>query len=209
MFRTYMCRVHIGVEGKRALRNGGNVLTHATGTFEKMGETTQAAVRTSQESARIFTDYTVKAQELNTQLARRAVETWIDGLRKQTELSQQMTQQLFGKAEEQADVYRSLFGQWGNVPAMRFPFAGMANDFMFPFQRQGMRLVETGVRNTEGVIETATFPIANYDEKNVDEISARLDGLSAEQIRHLRTYEKAHKNRQSLIDRFDSKLRTL
>jgi len=90
---------------------------------------------------------------------------------------------------------------------MRFPFAGVANDFLFPFQRQGIRLVETGVRNAEEVIETAAFPIANYDEKNVDEISARLDGLSNEQIRHLRSYEKAHKNRQSLIDRFESKLR--
>jgi hypothetical protein len=182
-------------------------VTHDTRTFGKMGETTQTMVRTSQESARIFTDYTVKAQELNTQLARRAVETWIDGLRKRTELSQEMAQELFGKAEEQADVYRSFFGQWGNVPTMRFPFAGVANDFMFPFQRQGMRLVDNGVRNAEEVIETATFPIANYDEKNVDEISAWLDGLSAEQIRHLRSYEKAHKNRQSLIERFDSKLR--
>ena len=180
---------------------------HEARTFDKMGETTQTVARNSQESARIFTDYTVKAQELNTQLARRAVETWIDGLRKQTELSQEMAQELFGKVEEQADVYRSFFGQWGNVPAMRFPLAGMAHDFMFPFQRHGMRLVENGVRNAEEVMETATFPIADYDDKNVDEISARLDGLSAEQIRHLRSYEKSHKNRQSLIERFDSKLR--
>ena len=171
-------------------------MTHDTRTFDKMGETAQTMVKTSQESARIFTDYTVKAQELNTQLARRAVETWIDGMRKQTELSQETAQQIFGKAEEQADVYRSFFGQWGNAPAMRFPFAGMANDMMFPFQKQGMRLVET-----------ATFPIAGYDDKNVDEISARLDGLSAEQIRQLRSYERAHKNRRSLIERFDSKLR--
>jgi hypothetical protein len=176
---------------------------HDTRTFDKMGETTQTMVRTSQESARIFTDYTVKAQELNTQLTRRAVESWIDGMRKQTELSQEMAQQLFGKVEEQADVYRSFFGQWGNVPAMRFPFAGMANDAMFPFQRQGMRLV----RNAEETVATVTFPISGYDEKNVDEISARLDGLSDEQIQHLRDYEKAHKNRQSLIERFDSKLR--
>ncbi len=55
----------------------------------------------------------------------------------------------------------------------------------------------------------ATFPIAAYDEKNVDEISTRLDSLSAEQIRHLKAYEKANKNRQSLIDRFDTKLRAL
>jgi hypothetical protein len=177
-------------------------LTHTTRAFDKMGETTQTVVSTSQESARIFTDYTVKAQELNTQFARRAVETWIDGLRKQTELSQDVAQELFGRAEEQADAYRRFFGQWGN-----FPFPGMANSVMFPFQRQGMHLVDTATRSAEETLATASFPIAGYDEKNVDEISARLDGLSAEQIRRLRAYEKANKNRQSLIDRFDNKLR--
>ncbi len=181
-------------------------MTHTTRTFDKMGETTQTMVRTSQESARIFTDYTVKAQELNTQLARRAVETWIDGLRKQTELSQDMAQELFGRAEEQADAYRRFFGQWGNLPMEGFPFPGMANSVMFPFQRQGMHLVDTATR-AEETLATATFPIAGYEEKNVDEISARLDDLSDEQIRHLRAYEKANKNRQSLIERFDSKLR--
>ena len=182
-------------------------MTHATRTFDKMGETTQTVVRTSQESARIFTDYTVKAQELNTQFARRAVETWIDGLREQAELSQDVAQELFGRAEEQADAYRRFFGQWGNFPMGGFPFPGMANSVMFPFQRQGMHLVDTATRSAEETLATATFPIAGYDEKNVDEISARVEGLSAEQIRHLRAYEKANKNRQSLIDRFDSKLR--
>ena len=182
-------------------------MTHATRTFDKMGETTQTVVRTSQESARIFTDYTVKAQELNTQFARRAVETWIDGLRKQTELSQDVAQELFGRAEEQADAYRRFLGQWGTFPMGGFPFPGMANSVMFPFQRQGMHLVDTATRSAEETLATATFPIAGYDEKNVDEISARLDGLSAEQIRRLRAYEKANKNRQSLIDRFDNKLR--
>ena len=94
-------------------------MTHTTRTFDKMGETTQTVVRTSQESARILTDYTVKAQELNTQFARRAVGTWIDGLRKQTELSQDVAQELFGRAEEQADAYKRFFGQWGNVPLPR------------------------------------------------------------------------------------------
>src|SRR5215211_908689 len=109
------------------LRYGGTTVTHETKTFDRKGETTHTMVRTSQESARIFTDYTVKAQELNTQLARRSVETWIEGLRKQTELSQEAAQALFGKAEEQADVYRSFFGQWGNVPTMRFPIR--SNEF--------------------------------------------------------------------------------
>jgi hypothetical protein len=184
-------------------------VTHTTKTFDKIGETTQTVVRTSQESARLFTDYTVRAQELNTQFARRAVETWIDGLRKQTELSQDVAQELFGRAEEQADAYRRFFGQWGTFPTVGFPFTSMTNSVMFPFQKQGMYLVDTATRSAEETLATTTFPIAAYDEKNVDEISARLDGLSAEQIRHLRAYEKANKNRQSLIDRFDSKLRAL
>ena len=182
-------------------------MTHATRALDKMGETTQTVVRTSQESARIFTDYTVKAQELNTQLARRAVETWIDGLRKQTELSQDVAQELFGRAEEQADAYRRFFGQCGSFPMGGFSFPGMANGVMFPLQRRGMYLVDTATRSAEKTLATATFPIAGYDEKNVDEISTRLDGLSAEQIQRLKDYEKANKNRQSLIDRFDSRLR--
>jgi hypothetical protein len=112
-----------------------------------MSETTQTVVRTSQESARIPTDYTMKAQELNTQFARRAVETWIDGLRKQIELSQDVAQELFGRAEEQADAYRSLLGQWGNIPMGGFPFPGMANSVMFSFQKQGMHLVDTAARS--------------------------------------------------------------
>jgi hypothetical protein len=189
------------------LRYGGITVTHTTKTFDKMGETTQTMVRTSQESAQIFADYTVKAQELNTQLAQRAVETWIDGLRKQTELSQDMAQALFGKAEEQADVYRSFFEQWGNLPTAGFPFAGMTNNVTFPFKKQGMRLVDTATKGVEETLATATFPIAGYDEKNVEEISKQLDALSDEQILQLKAYERDNKNRQSLIDRFDSKLR--
>ena len=79
-------------------------MTHDTRTFDRMGETAQTMVRSSQESARIFTDYTVKAQELNTQLARRAVETWIDGLRKQTELSQEVAQKLFPRPKKAKHV---------------------------------------------------------------------------------------------------------
>ncbi|MDQ3862763.1 MAG: hypothetical protein M3317_04555, partial [Actinomycetota bacterium] len=108
-----------------------------------MGETTQTVVRTSRESARIFTDYTVKTQEL------------------------------FKRAEEQAEAYRRFFGQWGSFFPWSFPFAGMIDNVTFPFQRQGMRLVETTARNVEQTLEDATFPIAGYAEKNVEEISAR------------------------------------
>ena len=97
-----------------------------------------------------------------------------------------MAQQLFGRPEEQADAYRSFFGQWGNVPAMTLPVPRHGQRaYMFPFQRQGMLVAAVEERGGDSCA-TVIFPIAGYDEKNVDEISARLDGLSAEQIRHLR-----------------------
>ena len=176
-----------------------------TTNLDKMGESAQTMVRTSQESAQILTDYFVKAQELNTNLARRAVETWVDGLRKQTELSQDVAQELFGRIDEQVDAYRRFFGQWGNG-FMGFPFAGTTN-LAFPFQRQGMRLVETTARGAEEIAETVTFPIAGYDEMNVAEISERLEGLSVDDLKRVREYEKRNKGRDTLIGQIDRKIR--
>jgi hypothetical protein len=41
----------------------------------------------------------------------------------------------------------------------------------------------------------------------VDEISKRLDGLSAEELRKVREYEKRNKNRETLIEQIDRKMR--
>ena len=42
---------------------------------------------------------------------------------------------------------------------------------------------------------------------NVREIGDRLEGLSAAEIRTVREYEKRNKNRETLIEQFDRKLR--
>jgi hypothetical protein len=176
-----------------------------TTNLDRMGESAQTMVRTSQESAQIVTDYFVKAQELNTRFAQRAVETWIDGFRRQSELSQDVAQELFKRAEEQTDALQGLFGQWGNV-FMSFPFSGMM-DAPLSFQRQGLRLVEAGARGAEEVAEAVTFPIEGYDEMNVAEISERLDGLSTDELKRVRDYEKRNKNRDTLIEQIDRKIR--
>jgi hypothetical protein len=51
------------------------------------------------------------------------------------------------------------------------------------------------------------FPILGYDELNVGEISEQLDGLTAAQIREVREYEKRNKNRETLIEQLDRKLK--
>ena len=78
----------------------------------EMGDTAQAMIRTSQGPAGAMLDYAVRVQELNTALAQRAVATWIDALRRQTELGQEATREIFARAEEQGDAMRSFYGQW-------------------------------------------------------------------------------------------------
>ena len=42
---------------------------------------------------------------------------------------------------------------------------------------------------------------------NVKEIGHRIDGMIAAEIRTVREYEKRNKNRETLIEQFDRKLR--
>ena len=47
----------------------------------------------------------------------------------------------------------------------------------------------------------------DYDGLTVEEISKRLDGLSAKQLREVREFEKRNKNRETLIGQIDRKIR--
>ena len=177
--------------------------------FGEVGETTRTMIRTSQESAGAMLDYAVRVQELNTTLAQRAVETWIDALRRQTALGQDATREIFEKAEEQGDALRSFYGQWTGM-LWSFPFSGALYGPR-SFQRQGMRLVETATETTQtaaeatvGGVEAVTganggLPIENYDELSVDEIAGELGSLSGEELETVRGYEKLNKDRETLL----------
>jgi len=53
----------------------------------------------------------------------------------------------------------------------------------------------------------ANLPIDGYDNLTVPQIQARLVGLSAADLRQLRTYEKRHKNRAGVLQRIEGALR--
>jgi hypothetical protein len=195
-----------------------------TTQMEKMGKTTEDMVKAAQQSATTMTDYAVKAQEVNTELLRKTTEVWIDGLRKQTELSQDMIQEIFGKAEDQAHAYQDFFAQWG-FPFMSFPFVRTPYD---PFglwrewtqttqqtardtQRAAWDTQRTTAEHTATVVETTaptngSLPIAGYDEKSVGEITARLDTLISDQLARLKDYERRNKNRETLIREIDRRI---
>ena len=195
-----------------------------TNNMEQMSKTAEAIARTTQQSALTAMDYTVKAQEVNTELLRKTAEIWIEGVRKQTELSQDMTQAVFEKAEDQAHAYRDFVGQWG-FSFMSFPFVRMPYD-PFGFWREWTQSIQktawanqkpawdtqkTASEETARVIETTaptngSLPIAGYDEKSVGDITARLDTLTVDQLQRLKEYERRNKNRGTLIRELDRRI---
>jgi hypothetical protein len=47
----------------------------------------------------------------------------------------------------------------------------------------------------------------DYEELNVDEVSKRLDGLSAAELKKVREHEKHNKNRDTLVEQIDRKMK--
>jgi len=50
------------------------------------------------------------------------------------------------------------------------------------------------------------LPVARYEDLTVPQISARLHGLSYTQLRALEQYERAHKNRSTLLRRLQRRI---
>ena len=88
--------------------------------------------------------------------------------------------------------------------------------------KQGLRVAEDTAERTEKVLRqtekatheaelrTAVFSAlgtTDYDGLSVDEVSRRIDGLPAEQLKKVREFEKDHKNRETLIAQIDRKIR--
>ena len=51
-------------------------------------------------------------------------------------------------------------------------------------------------------------PVEDYDELNVEEVTARLDGLSEAELMRVRNYEQRNQNRQTVLDQVDTKLQS-
>jgi hypothetical protein len=200
------------------------IVATTTRNMEQIGKTAEAMVRSTQQSAYTAMDYAIKAQEVNTELLQKTTEIWIEGLRKQTELSQDIAEEFFEKAEDQARAYQDFFGQWG-LPFMNFPFVRIPYD-PFGFWHEWTQTVKKTARDTQKtawdtqkssakgtakVIETTaptngSLPIAGYDEKSIGEITARLDTLTVDQLERLKDYERRNKNRETLIREVDRRI---
>ena len=88
--------------------------------------------------------------------------------------------------------------------------------------RQGLRVAEEATERTEDVLRqtekvtheaelrTAVFSAlktTDYEGLSVAEVSKKIEGLPAEQLEKVREFEKDHKNRETLIEQIDRKIR--
>jgi hypothetical protein len=160
----------------------------------------------------------------------------VEALRKQTEQNVRTAEAFVRSASKQQEGFRTLTRAWAGAYRDFFaPFAYFGEGLRTTQQaarqgleateqvaRQGLRVAEEATEQTEEILrhtEKATkeaelkaavlgaLKTPNYDELSVAEISRRLDGLSTEQLRKVREYEKHNKNRETLIEQIDRKIR--
>jgi hypothetical protein len=77
-------------------------------------------------------------------------------------------------------------------------------------KREGSKRGQQYVSNTEEAKRARKnakdVPINGYDELSVGEVEKKIKGLSKDEIKAVRSYEKSNKNRKTLLQRIDSKL---
>ncbi|HLL38848.1 MAG TPA: hypothetical protein VK357_04185, partial [Rubrobacteraceae bacterium] len=79
-------------------------------------------------------------------------------------------------------------------------------------KREGSKRGEQFVENTEAAkaarteVSAGGQPIEGYDAMNVEEVKDQLDDLSEGDLKKVKSYEEAHKNRKTLLEQLHRKL---
>jgi hypothetical protein len=160
----------------------------------------------------------------------------VEALREQTEHNVKTAEAFARSVYKQQESLRSLTQNWAEAYRDFFsPFAYFREGIRTTQQaarqglqaseqvaRQGLKVAEEAAEKTEEVLKqtekatrkaelrTAVFgalKTTNYSELTVDEISRRIEGLTSEELENVREFEKQNKNRETLIERIDRKIR--
>jgi ABC-type transporter Mla subunit MlaD len=159
-----------------------------------------------------------------------AMQSLAEQIQKQQQTSQQMTQELMntymqllntpgsylsGQAEQQQQTIQQTAQQWmEQAQQQRQTFQQQAQQQQ-SFQQMTQEVLSSysqlfniPLSYAQEGLRSARFPIEGYDELTVDELSARLDGLSSEDLREVRDYEERTKNRETILEQLDRRIRS-
>ena len=178
----------------------------------------------------------IQLQQRNAEFARDWTGDAVEAVREQTEQNVKTAETFARSVYKQQESFRALTQSWAGAYRDFFsPFSYMQEGVRMTQQaarqgleateqitRQGLRVAEEATEQTEKVLrqtekatheaelKSAVFGVlktANYDELTVDEISRRLEGLPTAELKKVREYEKQNKNRETLIEQIERKIR--
>ena len=160
-----------------------------------------------------------------------AMQSLAEQIQKQQQYSQQMTQELMntymqllntpgsylsGQAEQQQQTLQQTAQQWmEQAQQQQQTFQQQAQQQQQSFQQMTQevlgsysQLFNIPLSYAKEGIRDAQFPIEGYDELTVEEITARLGSLSAEELREVRDYEERNKVRETILEQLDHRIRS-
>ena len=159
-----------------------------------------------------------------------AMQSLAEQIQKQQQNSQQMIQELMntymqllntpssylsGQAEQQQQTLQQTAQQWmEQAQQQRQTFQQQAQEQQQSFQQMTQevlgsyaQLFNIPLSYAKEGLRSAQFPIEGYDELTVEEVSEHLGALSAEELREVRDYEERNKNRETVLEQLDRRIR--
>jgi hypothetical protein len=159
-----------------------------------------------------------------------AMQSLAEQIQKQQQNSQQMIQELMntymqllntpgsylsGQAEQQQQTLQQTAQQWmEQAQQQRQTFQQQAQEQQQSFQQMTQEVMSTysqlwniPLSYAKEGLKDAQFPIEGYDELTVEEASGRLGALSTEDLREVRDYEERNKNRETVLEQLDRRIR--
>jgi len=159
-----------------------------------------------------------------------AMQSLAEQIQKQQQLSQRMIQELMntymqllntpgsylsGQAEQQQQTLQQTAQQWmEQAQGQQQAFQQQAQEQQQSFQQMTQevlgsysQLFNIPLSYAKEGLRDAQFPIEGYDELTVEEVSARLGTLSTEDLREVRDYEERTKNRDTILEQLDRRIR--
>jgi oligoendopeptidase F len=158
------------------------------------------------------------------------LESLAEQIQKQQQNSQQMVQEMMntymqllntpgsyisGQAEQQQQTLQQTAQQWmQQAQQQQQAFQQQAQQQQRSFQEMTQEVMTTyaqlfsiPVSYAQEELKSARFPIEDYDELTVGEVSGRLNGLSVEELRVIRDHEERNKNRDTILEQLDRRIR--
>jgi hypothetical protein len=149
-----------------------------------------------------------------------AMQSLAEQIQKQQQNSQQMIQELIntymqllntpgsylsGQAEQQQQTLQQTAQQWmEQAQQQQQSFQQMTQEVMSTYSQ----LFNIPISYAKEGLRDAQFPIEGYDELTKKEVIARLGALSTEELREVRDHEERNKNRETLLEQLDRRIRS-